>query len=678
MIDVSTKVKYKNIVDNLSVSLIFYLFSIVFELTSSVLSLGHVPKYFYVSLLIIHLWAFVIFLVPTKSFRRVIAIFLIILQTTIGVTNDILYKASGEIFTFDKFFLASEAIGTTGTLNFRMVDFGHLFLYIILAIFAIFCLFIVPKAFKEWKATKKQFMAIMCLYVFLLMSFFGCVSVSLTERYRLLETQFPSTLSYQTFGYYAFYTMNSFSTMKSLKTNTSVNPKLYDEYKSYFLDGNNPAKNEYSGVSEGNNLITILAESFDSAMIDEHFTPNLYKLWFEDGMQFKNYYAENKTNMSEGMVLFGSYSRAQTMIAHPQTADVAKYFSLAKLLKTEAKTKESEIANNYFHSFNSTFYKRDMTYSKVGFDNLYFADLQEDDIKEYNKISGQEYDWTAKYFSKFIKDSNFFEYNQEKIIPDEGRFYSHYATVVTHGEYEQRGSNTEYYQILTSAENSVYYNKMIEDMHDNGYYPENVNRDSFLYYKASVMDFDKMIGLLFERLEATNNLENTTVVIFPDHNSYYDNISYFLRGVSEENVRNCNVSSYNMGAVIYDQKLTAKYKGEESYSSGVIVDKFVSVNDIYPTICDIMNLPYNLSLCYGQSVFDENESIFMSLKDDRYIFNKDYYYFEDKVYNIKTNEITENKKFEESVLQVLNKFDIQEDLYSNQKSFIKILKTLGY
>ena len=64
-----------------------------------------------------------------------------------------------------------------------------------------------------------------------------------------------------------------------------------------------------------------------------------------------------------------------------------------------------------------------------------------------------------------MKDSNFFEYNKNSIIP-EGKFFTSFSTMVTHGTYEKRGSNEENYNILV---NSDAYEDMVLFMESNGF-----------------------------------------------------------------------------------------------------------------------------------------------------------------------------------------------------------------
>ncbi len=665
------KTKYKNLSDNLCQALSFYVFAIVLELTTSLCLFGNIPSYMYVSLIIIHLLALVIFVLPGKVFRRVVSSVLLIGQTIVSITNDILHNITGEVFTFDKFSLAGEA---AGSFSISMVNFFHLFLYLAILALALFCIFGLPKFLKKFEASKKQFASILACFLFTFFAMFGAASPNYMTKNNLLLTCFPTTLAYSNFGYYGFYLSNAFLSLGSINKDVKLSNESYEEIFSYLENGSSVSANEYTGVSEGNNVILILAESFDIAAIDPYFTPNLYKMWFEDGMLLKNYHAENKTNMSEGMTLFGTYGRARPLMSNVKLVDVFEPISLPTLLK---KSDES-IKTSYVHSFNYSTYNRDITHPKLGFDEVVFASDQEKEIKQYNIDGNESYNWTAQSWNNYMKDSNFFEYNKELIIPSTGRFFTNYATMVTHGTYIKRGSNKDNYNKLVSAEEAVHLEEMKQNMKAFGY---NINNalETFLIYKAAVMDFDEMIGKMMARLSELNILDKTTIYMYPDHNAYYDDLSYRIRNITDKDaIRECQISAYNMGACIYDQKLIKKYKGESEYNGGVIVDKFTSVNDVYPTLCNILNIKYNYNLCYGQSIFEPSDGIFISLKDDRYIFDDKFYYYNDKIYDAQTRQVVVNEDFSNRLNSLLEKFEIHEKLYKSPSSLKKMLEELGY
>jgi phosphoglycerol transferase MdoB-like AlkP superfamily enzyme len=327
--------------------------------------------------------------------------------------------------------------------------------------------------------------------------------------------------------------------------------------------------------------------------------------------------------MSEASSFLGTYS-TKNQIAMTASQPVSE--ALGKIsLATKLKQEDSSISAGYYHGLTEGFYNRNKTFHNLGFDNLYFAENQESAIKQYNADRNQSYNWTTSEFYGFIKDSNFIDYNMETFIPATGRFYSHFSTLTTHGTYEARGSNKEYYDILTSPHNKSHYNKMINDLHEQGYYPENMP-EYFLYYKAAMLDLDKTVYQIMNRLEETNHLDDTTIVFFTDHNAYYYSLSWHMKNLS---TNGHDIEAYHIPCLIYDKKMTDKYREEKNITdttSTIENDTFMSVLDIYPTVCNILGLSYNTNLCYGQSIFEETPHVFITFKDSGYIFNDEFLY----------------------------------------------------
>ncbi len=659
-------VKYKNVTEQLTTSITFYLFSILFEIVTSACVTGKFPSYIFFGMAFIHAFAFLIFILPNRWVRKIFAIIFLGAQATISVVNDILYNCTGEVFTFDKLLLASEGMGT---LDASLINFWHISLYVFMLVCAVVVMFLLPKFIKKWVPNVKNFLFVTATYIVAFFSMFGvCVSGYSNQR-MLWVSQFPPTLAYNTYGYYGFYMPNITNFMSNLIKTKKLTDKQKEEYLPLLEAGEEKVITDFTGLSEGNNLIVMLAESFDMAAIDQHFTPNLYKLYYQDGVFLSNYHSENKTNMSEGMVMFGSYSHVKALNTSIGMADTMKYMSLPTLLEKDATSKGEEILTQYYHGLKSSFYNRDVTFNRVGFDKLQFCDWEEDEIHEYLKTHGGDYRWET-WFYNFIKENDFFEYNAKEMIPETGRFFTYYTTLSTHGKYELRDSNRPYYNMLKSEDEELEH--MLDEMEANGYYPRSI-LEPFLIYKAAVMDYDEMIGRLFKRLEDTGRKENTTIVMYPDHNSYFDNISYNLRGIYGNDVRNCNVKAYNLGAVIYDQKLANKLNGTSTFVGGATIDDFVCVNDLYPTICDLFNLPYNSFLCYGKSLFLDEKRVMLSLKDDMYIFDDHFYYY-NKVYAVDPTDTTDNTYFVEYVDNILYKFEVQEALYSDTDFLLSWLK----
>ena len=668
-------VKYRNVTQNLSVAIIFFVFSFLIEIISSLVIMQSLPSMIMSGVSILFFISFILFILPNKYFRTIVAIFLVTLQCVLSIVNEILYRTTSELFTLSKIALAGNVLAGEGgggsVFTMSMLRWEIILLFV--AILAIFIITLItsPKHYKTYKPTRKAFLGMMTFSIFMFSTLTCIATVPLAYRPDLLtmiSTQCPVNSSYKNYGYYTFYTFNIASNIVASLDNSEIDENIYFEY---LTEDSQNIENYYTGISEGNNVILILCESVETFGIDEYFTPNLYNLMYNNpyAMNMTSYYTDNKTNMSEGSSFLGTYSANYQLAAtgSSELCDALDSISLPNKIKQSDPT----VTANYYHGLTSSFYHRNTTFNKLGFDNLYFGQTQEDDIKAYNSQNNKSYDWTTRDFYSFIKDSNFIEYNIESFIPETGRFYSQYATLSTHGTYEERGANKEFYDILTSDENKSHYNDMISNLVSMGYNLDSVKKQ-FPYYKAAMMDLDKTIGIIMDRLATTNHLDDTTMVLFADHNAYYDSISWKIKNASAT-----DVSAFNLPCIIYDKKMTEKYREVESVlddTKSVQNDSFMSVLDIYPTLCNVLGLNYNTKLCYGKSVFEKAPHVFITFKDTGHIFNDEFLYDSGTTFSQSDND--DSSEFDRLKSDILHKFNIQENLYKHPSSFAHIMNNI--
>ncbi len=641
------KVAYKNITDNLLTSLIFFVFSILLEIAFCLCTFGQLLTYIAIPIGITMFLSVIIFLLPTFWVRTITSGILLLAQLVINIVNNVLYKSTGELFTSHKLKLIGEATeATTGTL----INFGVVLLLFLIFAGAIVC-FVFSKKFSNkfvYRPSILSFIAV--ILIFQLSSFLlFTLSVKPKEDRILFSDTYVSVERYKKFGYYGFYVANI---LNAINNPYKLTDEEKTEFKTYIADGWNTETTQYSNLLKDDNLIIILTESVEFFGIDSYFTPNLHKLYFENSLLFENYYTENKTNMSEGMALMGTYSFTQPLITSSGTSmtSVLKNLSLANSFKNNnAKT-------TYIHGYNKTFYNRDVTFNKLGFDNLIFAADQETQLKQFEQENNNSYNWSTANFYEFVKDSSFVKYNIESFVPNTGKFFTTFASFTTHGDYVERGSNLSYYNQLTSAENQEKLNELINSLTQSGY---NItgNLNQFLYYKAAMMDLDKTIEIIFDRLEETNNLDNTTIVLYSDHNAYYDDF-----GLKVKNLSSFSIEGYHLPAAIYSTKLYNTYNQNNSTTR---ISKFVSVNDLYPTICDLFGFTFNKNLCYGKNIFSNENNLFISLKD-RIIFDNNFYYFNSPV---AINSNVSVDYFRTEVDKILYKVNVFENLFNNLDFF---------
>ena len=230
------------------------------------------------------------------------------------------------------------------------------------------------------------------------------------------------------------------------------------------------------------------------------------------------------------------------------------------------------------------------------------------------------------------------------LVPDDGnKFYSYITTLSTHGPYNENKKN------IRKLKEKGYFKK-IDDAIENGLWTNPLGgtsiESSFRYYKAMAMDLDASIGMLIERLENKGLMDDTIIVLYGDHNAYYDDISYRIYdSVGGEYYK---PYIFKTPLIISNKELTDTYKEKNNIKEedSAHIEKFVSTYNIVPTLLDLLGYEYNSNFYLGTSVFNEEKydetNIFFSLQGG--IFN-------DKIYTINGYDLvyTELKDYQKEL-----------------------------
>ena len=282
----------------------------------------------------------------------------------------------------------------------------------------------------------------------------------------------------------------------------------------------------------------------------------------------------------------------------------------------------------------------------TGFENLYFANTTE---MEYQSHS----------FNTICSDLMFFNAVKEQLIPNNGeRFFSSYATMSTHARFDyKKESLLSYYDLFENENDFALFNQYMVDE-----YGVDLNAMSeydlslFLNYKVGAIDLDQTIEAILQDLEDKNLKDNTTIVLYADHNCYGNDLGYIMKKINKRNIY-CT-ETYRVPACIYSSKLNPQK-----------IDAFTNPYDLNKTISLLFNLDYNDAISNGYNIFDEEDianSFFISFTSgiftDKY-FTRDY----DKIYNQTGQIITDENEINDFIAKI-NKF------YTKQLLVDKIYK----
>jgi len=206
-----------------------------------------------------------------------------------------------------------------------------------------------------------------------------------------------------------------------------------------------------------------------------------------------------------------------------------------------------------------------------------------------------------------------------KFLPADKTFLSFYTTVTTHGEYDYNPLLDKNYEFVDSV---GYLGEIKNGVSQLGLSPEWANM--VRSYFASVLDTEYTVTLLIKYLMEQNLFDDTMLVLFSDHQSYYDGMDleykkhYFtddtelgfsspmawLRDKEFGEVYNENSPErYLVPAIVYDTNITDAVVGSEEDSH--FVSKFTCAFDLPVTIFNLLGVEYNPSLYLGYPVFCE-------------------------------------------------------------------------
>lgn len=335
------------------------------------------------------------------------------------------------------------------------------------------------------------------------------------------------------------------------------------EMHQYFSQRTPSAKNEYTGIFEGCNLIMITAEGFSAAMIDPDRTPTLYKMMTE-GIYLENYYVPLwgvSTTDGEYAFLTGTIPKSGVW-SFKRSANNAMPLTMSRQLIKQG-------YNAYaYHGHTYTYYNRNEYLTNLGF---YYKGYGGDSygIKENGlKI---KYCWPESDYE--VVDVTTAEYMGNT------PFVTYYMTISGHLEYNFPG-NTMALRNKHLVEDEPYC-------------------DSVKAYFACQLEFEKSLELLLQRLEEAGILDNTVIVITADHYPY---------GLTDEeysellgkNVTQSDLELYKNGCIIYKAGI-----------EGQVVTELSSHLDLLPTLSNMFGLEFDSRLYMGRDIFSDGMALVM-------------------------------------------------------------------
>lgn len=584
-----------------------YLFAfaaILIELTAVFVTSGK----FYIRspwlyLTILAAFTFVQFFIPSNKIRHVYSSIVLALFFACDLVFVVIYDMTGTIFDFSMFKLRSDAMAIVEKvqINFAFVAVSG----IILSSFIVFGR--IPAAFvPKPTITFKAKIVVPCLLSAMIIMHSTLVFFSVKKEeddVLLLDKLYEKNESvYSDKGVIGNFASELYQGLFK-KTEAGDLKEIEDFIYKKVSDDNVPR----FGQAKGYNVVTILAESFEwfSFMRDEsafpnghkadeqilrQLYPNLYE-FYDHSVAMTNFHSREKTDISENLSVIGNYPLDYYLnYDYPQN-NIA--YSLPNVMDDLY-----GVSSVSFHNGTNTFYNRNVYLpGAVGFGSFVSSEQMAGEfMTDYTEVN------------ELNLDSEMIAACKEQMFPTDRRFNTYITTITTHGQYSYRENLEKYYDIIDS-----YGILPLSDGLDTA----SQNANTFRYYVAAAMELDRAVGTITDYLDEKGLTDNTLIVIFGDHNTYYQSLSNYVKDIYLNTETDKNVTD------LYRVPLMIKIgKGEEST---VTVDKFTCTADILPTIMSLLGIRYYENLYYGHSVFSDEESVLYSRAYDVFMTDKIYF-----------------------------------------------------
>lgn len=378
----------------------------------------------------------------------------------------------------------------------------------------------------------------------------------------------------------------------------------------YFKNTDASNKNEYTGMFKDKNLIFITAEAFDTIAIDEKLTPTLYKL-ANNSFIFTNYYQPlYPVSTSDGEYMnLNSLIPKEGVWSFKQTSKISMPYGIGNMFNKEG------YVSYGFHNHNYNYYDRQKSHKNIG-------------LKYYGCGNGLEKKMNCKHWPN--SDKEMIDATTSYYI-DNDKFMTYYMTVSGHLNYNFSGNNMAYRN--KNKVKDLKYSTAIKA------------------YLATQIELDKSIEKLLQVLEEKGKLNDTLIVIAPDHYPY----GLTTKQMNEISTidRNDKFEKFHTTLIMYNPNIEK-----------TVVDKVISSLDILPTIYNLYGLSFDSRLLMGRDIFSDNEHIVI-LSNRSWITDKGKYNSVTKEFTNTTNEEIEEDYIDRINMVVNQKYSMSSLIIDN-------------
>ena len=345
----------------------------------------------------------------------------------------------------------------------------------------------------------------------------------------------------------------------------STNNEALQALDRYFASEEATEKNEYTGLLEGYNLITICAESFSSRLIDPERTPTLYYL-STNGLIFENYYGTYGSNTTNGEYTFcmGNYP------------DMSRSKAAASFFASQKNYLPFCLGNEFleqgyqtwaYHNYSGEYYSRRDTHPNMGYTFQSAGDGLDIEIN-----------WPSS-------DLEMMEASMDDYLSSDQPFHAYYMTFSGHYQYDW--NNPMSLKNKAMAENLPY-------------------SEAVQAYIACNNELEQAMTYLLERLEEAGVADKTVIILTNDHYPYGLTIDQFSELAGKEIDE--TFEKYRNSFICY-------IPGMEPTT----IDTYCSTVDVLPTILNLFGLPYDSRLLAGRDILSPQAYDMAVLSDQSFV-----------------------------------------------------------
>ena len=345
----------------------------------------------------------------------------------------------------------------------------------------------------------------------------------------------------------------------------STNNEALQALDRYFASEEATEKNEYTGLLEGYNLITICAESFSSRLIDPERTPTLYYL-STNGLIFENFYGTYGSNTTNGEYTFcmGNYP------------DMSRSKAAASFFASQKNYLPFCLGNEFleqgyqtwaYHNYSGEYYSRRDTHPNMGYTFQSAGDGLDIEIN-----------WPSS-------DLEMMEASMDDYLSSDQPFHAYYMTFSGHYQYDW--NNPMSLKNKAMAENLPY-------------------SEAVQAYIACNNELEQAMTYLLGRLEEAGVADKTVIILTNDHYPYGLTIDQFSELAGEEIDE--TFEKYRNSFICY-------IPGMEPTT----IDTYCSTVDVLPTILNLFGLPYDSRLLAGRDILSPQAYDMAVLSDQSFV-----------------------------------------------------------